>query len=301
MNDGVTNRAQEAFLRLLADAGAGGQAKVDALVALTQRTVFVSTWGTGTEGYRTLTNSDGQSALPVFTDGKRADEAATRFGWRGADGLASLKEIGAREALRYAMAHELAYVVIDVGDPHALEMDRGEIEPLLTPEARRDGAGPYAGVGRVSSSMMKAVKSTPHAGMAQVRDPAAPSVIAATPQAPGSLTATFGSGSSVTIKALETAPPEPLLEGLSEVLRAYPEVEWAALCLAARGPAAAVPTVGLRLDAGFRERVNEIITAVRRSGETLGASLDVLLLDNPQVMRSTRAQGILFYPFRQRK
>lgn len=37
----MTERQNEALLRLLADAGQGGQAKVDALVALSQRTLWV--------------------------------------------------------------------------------------------------------------------------------------------------------------------------------------------------------------------------------------------------------------------
>ena len=47
MGDAPTDRATEAFRRLLSDAAAGGQAKVDALVALSQRTLFVATWTPG--------------------------------------------------------------------------------------------------------------------------------------------------------------------------------------------------------------------------------------------------------------
>ena len=95
MGDAPTDRATEAFRRLLSDAAAGGQAKVDALVALSQRTLFVATWTPGSDDFRTLVNSSGQQALPVFSSKAELDEAAGRFGWAGPDGSVPHLEVGA--------------------------------------------------------------------------------------------------------------------------------------------------------------------------------------------------------------
>ena len=84
------------------------------------------------------------------------------------------------------------------------------------------------------------------------------------------------------------------------MLREYPEVEWACAMHASRGPTAPVPTIGLRVDAGFRQRVNELVSSLRRTGDAHGAGLDVILLDDAALMRSARGQGLVFYPWRKR-
>ena len=43
-----------------------------------------------------------------------------------------------------------------------------------------------------------------------------------------------------------------------------------------------------------------MITDLRRSGDAQGAALDVLLLDDADLMRSARALGIVFYPWRKK-
>jgi len=328
VTNGSEDRALEAFRRLLAEGNQGGQAKVDALVALAQRTVWVAIWGAAQEGFRTLTNSDGNTALPVFTSAQLLEEAGVKFGWLAPDGSALGREVGARQALRHCIAHNLQYVVVDIGSDHELEIERAEIEPLMTPEARRDSTiGPYAGVGRVSSSMMKAVKATPPPGSLPAHKPTpppgtlkAPVTEAARPQPPpseprrppsqpriqattadataGPPATTFGSGSSVTMGGLTTEPPEALLDALSELYRGYPEVEWACMGSVSRGPADAVPTVGIRVDTAFRQRVNEIIQRTRQTADEQGAAVDVILLDDPQVMRTARQVALVFYPWR---
>lgn len=311
------DRANEALLRLLAEAAGGGQSKVDALVALAQRTVYVATWTDGGDDFRTLVNSNGQSALPIFTDREKLLDAAGKFGWLAPDGTIPTREVGAREALRHVMAHELAFVVVDIMSAHALEAERTEIEPLLQTR-RSDATGPYAAHGRISSTMLRAVKPTPQPqalpGVQPPRDlpggafdgerrsrlsieasrPSTPSVDA-TPSA------TFGSGAgAVSIRPLTTAPDEALLDALSDVLRAYPEVEWAAFCAAARGPAPTSPTIGLRVDASYRARVNDIIGDIRETGSAHSATLDVLLLDDPGLVRAARSDAIVFFPWRRR-
>ena len=298
---------------------------MDALVALSQRTVFVATWPGAEEGLRTIVTSSGVSALPLFTDMDELLGAAPSLGWQSPDGSAQAREIGARAALSHALAHNLL-VVVDIGAPHVMEADHEEIAPLLSPQARRDSSGPFAAAGRVSSSLMQAVKpGTPPRGM-PVRPPSSPAgsrrgaarkasrAIFARPQdAPEGFTvstptgpaepqsqssATFGGGSTVRITALVTPPSEDLLDALCDVLRSYPEVEWACIAAVSRGPAPPVPTVGLRIDATFRSRVSEIVGGVRATASRAGAALDVLLLDDPVLVRVARNDSLLFYPWR---
>jgi hypothetical protein len=334
------DRVLEAFRRLLAEGSEGGQAKVDALVALSQRTVLVPLWTANDPGFRTLVNSTGQTALPVFTGKDQLDAAAVHFGWRQPDGSVPANEVGARQALRHAVAHDLPYVVVDIVGEHALEIERSELEPLLSPDSKR-GSGPYAAVGRITSSMLQAVKPTPppqasadteHADPAVPPPPAPPQETKAAPApdhsetpaagtaeeatssgagaAPGITassefqpvpagdgSATFGSGSSVRIEPPSEQPADELLDALDQVLRDYPEIEWASFCSAARGPAGALPTVGVRVDTSFRQRVGEIIERVRKAGDAAGATLDVLLLDAPEQMRAAR-DALVFYPWR---
>ncbi|HJL19692.1 MAG TPA: hypothetical protein RMH99_28780, partial [Sandaracinaceae bacterium LLY-WYZ-13_1] len=110
--------------------------------------------------------------------------------------------------------------------------------------------------------------------------------------------ATFGGGTSVRLMPLTDEPPDAFFDALTAVLRGFPEVEWAALCNAARGPSAPAPTVGVRVDTGFRQRVNEIVAELRRAGDAQGAALDVLLLDDAALMRAARSEGVVFFPWR---
>ena len=125
----MTERQNEALKRLLTDAAQGGQAKVDALVALAQRTLWIVPWE-GVEGYRTLVNSSGLAALPVFTTEAELLEAAQRFGWLGPDGGVVHKEIGARAAFGYAFEKNLGFVVVDITSEHSLEIGRNELVPF---------------------------------------------------------------------------------------------------------------------------------------------------------------------------
>jgi hypothetical protein len=318
-----------AFRRLLAEASHGAQAKVDAIVALSQRTVSVATWMPTHDGFRTVINSEGQSALPVFTGLDELRRAAQRFSWMEPDGRVASQEIGARQALRYILSHDLSYVVVDIASAHAMEIERAEVEPLLESLSKRDSTGPFAAVGRIGSSMLEAVESQgggsrSSAPRSVMRSGSVPSLTVAVPDRddstlevptpsfeelerassstavpapPRTANATFGSGSSVRIEVLAEPPSEELLSALAELLREYPEVEWAALFGAARGPAPVQPTVGLRVDTSYRTRVNEIIGALRKAGDVMGAALDVLLLDDAQLMRQARTEALVFFPW----
>jgi hypothetical protein len=129
-----------AFRQVLAASAAGDQARVDALVSLAQRKLFAATWPGPNQVTRTLTNSDGQTALPLFTGMDSLETTATRFGWRDPDGSLQFRELGAREALRYALTRGVHFVVLDIGEAHSVEFSRDELEPLLQLQAARGHA-----------------------------------------------------------------------------------------------------------------------------------------------------------------
>lgn len=300
-DDAKTN---EALVRLLKDAGDGGQAKVDALVALSQQTVFVATWGGSSTGFRTLLNSSREAALPIFTSESELDTAARRYGWLDPQGNVSMREVGAREALHHAVAQEVAYVVVDIAADHSVEISPEEIEPLMSPAARRDSSGPFAVVGKVSDSVRKAVDSKLPPSMdgtgtgANPRVPAGPG--APTTGTTGTLpTEGLGTGplEKVSLHAPPMMPEDATFDAVSEVLRRYPEVEWASIV----GTAAQnSPLIGLRIDTAYRARVDEIVGHIKASAEATGVAVGTVLLDNAEVMRRARQEGVVFYPWRKR-
>lgn len=156
-----SDRSIDALRRLLRDAVDGGQAKVDALIALAQRSVFVAAWPEVEQGYRTLVSSDGVVALPIFTDIDQLYAAANRFGWREPSGVVRHEEIEARHAFQYIITQDLSYVVVDIASDCCLEVEQSELEPLLSPRALRDSQGPFAGVGKLTDSMRARVRPTP--------------------------------------------------------------------------------------------------------------------------------------------
>lgn len=150
-----------AFRRLLRDVASDDRARVDALVVLSQRTVYVATWPTDPDsGIRTLTASSGDTAMPIFSSLDVMKEAAQRFGWTNPDGSLSWRELGAREALRRAVTRGVHFVVIDIGSEHSVEFARSEIEPLLATGGRREPTGPFAVSSKVSHALMDAVRKT---------------------------------------------------------------------------------------------------------------------------------------------
>lgn len=149
------DQATGAFRRLLADAGSSEQARVDALVAFSQRLVLAPTWP-GQQAVRTLTNHEGETAMPLFTGQDVLDETASRFGWRNADGSLPMRRLEAREALMQALARGVQFVVVDIGSPHAMEFGRLEIEPMLALPA--DRTGPFAAAGEPQAQLRDAVR-----------------------------------------------------------------------------------------------------------------------------------------------
>jgi hypothetical protein len=158
MGDSPVDQATHSFRQTLADASSGEQARVDALVVLADRLVFVATWPGPNQAARTLTNSHGESALPLFTGLDVLEATATRFGWRNPDGSLQFRELGALEALRHALARSVHFVVIDMGCEHSVEFAREEIEPLLQSSPEPTGTGPFAGSSEHQAAILDAVR-----------------------------------------------------------------------------------------------------------------------------------------------
>ena len=98
--------------RVLQSAADDERARVDALIALGQRTLFAALWPGQDKYIRTLTNPTGQTAMPLFTGLDVLEAAATNLGWREPDGSVNWRELGAREAIRHAPARGAPFVVI---------------------------------------------------------------------------------------------------------------------------------------------------------------------------------------------
>lgn len=325
----MTERQNEAMIRLLTDAAQGGQAKVDALVALSQRTLWVVPWGAGIEGYRTLINSSGLAALPVFTSTKELEEACQRFGWLDPSGQAPRLEIGARQSFTYARSTSLGFVVVDIASDHSLEIAQEELAPLLT--NRQESQGPFAASGRVGSDLIAAVgkrssqtnlravdatgataqvpqarPATPPMGVRAVSAAEPPVTLpagalppkpeAALPPKPEASSAGFviplpdGVHASTRFAAPFSTPEEVTLDRLEAILRGYPEVEWACL-----GIANGMPAIGLRIDARIRNRVGDLATAVQQAGQ-----LAVVVLDDMAHFKSAKSDAFVFFPWRRK-
>ena len=110
----------------------------------------------------------------------------------------------------------------------------------------------------------------------------------------------FGAGESVQIRVLPEPPSDEFIAALTEVLRKYPEVEWATISLAARGPAAPMLAVGLRIAETFRDNLAEIARLLKFVGHSYDVGLDVLVLDDPNLVKDARTLGEIFFPWRRK-
>jgi len=307
---------------------------VDALLALAQRTVFVVPWPKTEDGWRTLVSSGGESALPIFSEREELQAAASRFGWLDADGTAPALEVGSRETLRYARDRSLSYVVVDIASDHSIEITPAEIEPLLTPAARRDSSGPFSGTGRVSSTLMRAVQKTPspmpavggieppridgrtpaplsHAELMSMGQPRMSAPLPApppgqAPSSPGVIAALNAAPVSLPMEAtrpLTVLASSPLGAPMGEVEDALLDRLDAVLrnypevefgCI---GGSNGVNVLGLRVDARVRTRIEALAAEL---GQAAGEPIDLVLLDDTEHFRAARAAALVFFPWRRR-
>jgi hypothetical protein len=124
-----------ALRRLMVRAAEDDAARDQALAAVMQRPVLVATWPHSPDSVRTLTNSDGEQAMPLFTGADALQDAARRFGWASPDGSVSHRAIDAVEAMRGAIANAVHFVVLDICADHSVEFARDEIETALRDSA----------------------------------------------------------------------------------------------------------------------------------------------------------------------
>lgn len=323
----MTATRDEAFLRLITLASTdGGDARVDALLALAQRNVFVPTWFAGDGNFRTVFSSSGVSGLPVYITIPELEEMSRRFGWLMPDGKVCYREVPAMVAMSHALSQNLL-VLLDMGSEHALELDTDELRPLVA-NANNMTQGPFSGAGRLGASLSDVVqRRTPP----PPRPTSSPGVIAAPfslnhiatlppgsetrpaivlpndrpSSAPGENrgsippeTKIVSLPSGTELSALSTPPTDELLDALDAVLRQYPEAEWACIASVAKPPTPAVPTVCLRVADNFRARVAEIATALKAAATQENATLDVFLLDDVAATRGARHVGQPFFPWR---
>lgn len=278
-------RALQAFRRLLKEAQRSDRAKVDAVLAFSQRTFIVPSGEAG-ELY-TLVNEAGRHALPLFSARDELQHAAAELDWEDEDGFVPHRELTAAQAMRCVFKQKLDRLVIDVMAPNALEIDRDEIAPLLEGDRNPEDAGPFISVGRVSTSLMQRVKPpsiTPPSGLYRSDPPPARSR-SSPPLATG-----------FTLEALAAEPATPLLRALAAVLQRYPEVEWAAYCHA-HASSYDGSAVGVRIDPGFRTRLRQIAADLRECATRQGSSLEVVLLDDPDLIRCARDGQHVFFPW----
>lgn len=281
-----------------------------AIAALRGAELWAAVWPTDPSLLRTLTSSTGVTALPLFSDERGLADAALRYAWAAPDGETPQRELPLWEALRLAKRQKTQLVVIDVGSDHALELDEGDMELLSAAPSTKPPSHH-----KVPSSMK--VRSTPpppsdnvvRRASGRPADSQGQSAGSYSPLRPRSVTpmpeahaiaATFGATPTATMQALEAAPQEELLEALSDVLREYPEVEWACLVTASRADSRQAPSVAMRIDPQVRSNVPEITRRLREVAAALGVRHDVLMLDTHEQMKQARHLGTPFYPWRKK-
>lgn len=108
-----------AFVLLVEEVVRGERSKVDALAALSERTVLVPIWGSGgfrhadgrEDNFRLVSSFDveGEHALCLFTSYDELARARRLLAWTR-PGRIDHEEVEGREALRYAVEHRVEFV-----------------------------------------------------------------------------------------------------------------------------------------------------------------------------------------------
>ncbi len=286
--------------------------RLKALTALRGSEVWLATWPQDPESSRTLTNSEGVTALPVFSSERLLEEAAARYGWQGPSGLIARRRVSMPDAIRTAKVQLAQLVVVDITAEHVLELDGGELELLSAVPGQRSPS--FEGLSVVSRSRppeqglsvkrMSLRASAPGLGepifelsSEPARSALKPSSETPTPDL-GMVSATFGASPTATMSALPELPSDELFDGFTNVLREYPEVEWACVVQADRGHGLPGPSVALRVEPAFRRHLREIGEKLTALGTEFGETWEVLVLDTPEQMKQARGMGQPFYPWR---
>ncbi len=305
----MSTGAAEALQQALIAAANDSSERATAVHALRGSSVWAATWPTDPATLRTLTNSNGVTALAVFSDEDELEEAAIRYAWLGVDGHVPSKHLHMSEVVRFAKQHRAQLLVIDIAADHALELDEGDMELLSSLPSTRPPS--YQGMAAVNPSRpptslsnrppsqqkLNAVPSTRPPSQSALKPT---SVIPEDPNKPASgVSATFGAATG-NVQGLPGGPSDALFDALAHVLRDYPEVEWGCLLRHTRGTGEPAPCIAIRIDPSFRKNVNEISVKLREASIAHGEAYDVLMLDAPDQMKHARQNGRPFYPWRKK-
>jgi hypothetical protein len=308
----VSAQLAQALQHALVAAAREPMQRATAVTALRGAEMWAATWPTDPATLRTLTNSNGVTALAVFTDERQLEDAALRYAWLGVDGRVPSKKLHISEAIRFARQNRAQLVVVDIAADHALELDEGEMELVSAPPSARPPS--FTGLQTVKSQSSRPPALAP----AEVRRMSArPDRVSSRPplQSQGALrpisvqpaveksavAATFGGPTTSTMRALQGSPDDNLLAALAAVLKGYPEVEWARFVRSGSDDENAVPSVAVRIDGAFRKNLAEISVKLRDAGLAHSTALEVLVLDTPEQMKEARGMGQPFYPWRKGK
>jgi hypothetical protein len=268
--------------------------------------LWAATWPTDPSFLRTLTSSNGVTALPLFSDERELHDAALRYAWLALDGQTPHRQVPLWEAIRLAKRQKAQLVVIDIASEHALELDEGDVDLLSAVPSSKPP----------NTNAIKVRSTPPPPGDNEVRrasskpgedegkgsgtySPLRPRSVTPNPGA-HAVAATFGATPTATMQALEATPAEDLLELLSDLLREYPEVEWACLATSVRADSKQAPSVALRIAPAFRKNLPELTRRLREVSASVGVRHDVLVLDTPEQMKQARLLGTPFYPWRKK-
>jgi len=281
-------------------------ARMRAVAALRGADVWAATWPNDPTLLRTLTNSERLTALPLFSDERELHEAALRYGWLTVDGQAPRRLLPLWEAMRAAKQQDAHMLVIDISSEHALELDEGDMELLSSAPSQRPAAHNQPKLRSTPPPMDESVEvkrasgrpvDTDGTGGSGHYSPLRPRSVTPSPGT-HAVSATFGATPTATMAALEGEPRDDLLDELSDVLRSYPEVEWACLVSSARADSRERTSVALRIEPAFRKNLQEITRRLRETSGQHGAQYDVLMLDTAEQMKQARNIGMPFYPWR---
>jgi hypothetical protein len=143
---GETEPDQQTLLlrRLLLQSGDNDSLRRQALIRVLRSNVLGATWPDADDALRTLTNSDGEQAMPLFSGIDLLRVAAGRFGWAGPDGSFPCRTLSARQAFSGALSQNVDFVVIDICAEHSVEFSRDEITEVLAKVAETRDPSPPA-------------------------------------------------------------------------------------------------------------------------------------------------------------
>lgn len=310
----VSTLATQALQHALVEAARDGNDRSRAVGALRGAEVYATTWPADPTSLRTLLNSAGVRALALFTDERQLEEAAARFAWLGVDGHVPTRRLHISEAIRFARQQRVTLVIVDITSDHVLELDEGEMELVAASPSTRPPS--YAGLAPVLSTTRQAdngaevkrvsTRPPPPGSFTREERLSMPAGSSSRPSAINvdvehqAVQATFAAAHTATMVALPETPSDDLIDTLAQVLREYPEVEWACLVGEEERSEAGSVHVALRIDQGFRKNLAELSVRLRAASSARGAACDVLVLDSPEQVKRARAIGLPFYPWRKR-